>query len=112
MDVLQVEGVAGVVFGHDEHGFGLRAGALHRVLGSVGGELDELGVEVVEAAGEEVHVDGGHFVAGVADVHRAVKRRGVVFPFAAEPSFDFGLLRQDGALEGLQVGEAVFGHDG
>ena len=101
-----------MVFGHDEHGFGLRAGALHCVLGGMGGKLDKLRVEVVEAAREKVHVDGGHFVTGVADVDRAVKGRGVLFPFGAEPGFDLRLFGQDFALEGLKFAQICFGHHG
>ena len=93
INVLQVEGVAGMVFRHDQHRFGLRAGTLHRVERGMGGQLDEIRIQVVETAGEQIHVDGSHFVARVADVHRAVKRGLVLLPFAAEPRLYFGLVR-------------------
>ena len=59
----------------------------------MGGQLDEIRIQVVETAGEQVHVDGSHFVACVADVHRTVKRRLVLLPFAAKPRLYFGLVR-------------------
>ena len=89
---MQVKRIARMVFGHNQHRFCLRAGTLDRVLGGVCGQLEEIGVEVVEAAREQVHVDRGHFVAGIADIDGAVKRRLVFRPLPAEPCFDFGLI--------------------
>ena len=59
-------------------------------------------IEVVEAAGEEVHVYAGHFVARIADVHRAVKRRRVLFPLLSEPGFYLAVAADQCLLEGLQ----------
>ena len=112
INVLQVEGIAGMVFRHDQHRFGLRAGTLHRVERGMGRELDEIRIQVVKAARKQVHVDGSHFVARVADIHRAVKRGLVFLPFAAEPGFDFGLVGQNLPFECLQLRQVGRVHNG
>ena len=103
IDILQIKRVARVVFRNQQHGFGELAGAFHCVLRGNGGQRDEVRVQVVEAARKEVHVDAGHFVACVADIDRAVKRRRVFFPLAAEPGFDFAVLLQDNGFEFVEV---------
>ena len=92
-----------MVFRNQQHGFGELAGAFHCVLRGNGGQRDEVRVQVVEAAGKEIHVDAGHFVACVADIDRAVKRRRVFFPLAAEPGFYFAVLLQDNGFEFVEV---------
>ena len=60
------------------------------------------GVEVVEAAGKEVRVDGRQLEAAVAQVHRRVEGDRVFQPLGAEPVLDLGALLEHDALEILE----------
>src|SRR6185436_12845012 len=60
------------------------------------------GIEVVEAAGEQVRVHGCKFEAAVAQVDRGVDRRLVLEPLRAEPALDFRPLVEHLPLEFLQ----------
>ena len=101
-----------MVFGNQQHGFGELAGAFDCVLRGNSGQRDEVRVQVIEAAGKEVHVDTGHFVACVADIDRSVKRRCVFFPLTAEPGFDFAVLLQDNGFEFVEVMCVFWGNFG
>ena len=108
VNVLQIEGVAGVVFRHQQHRTGVVAGAIDGILRGDARQRDKVGIEIIKAAGKQVHIDRSHFVAGVADVHRAVKRRPVLLPFLAEPRFDAGLVLQQDLFEIFKAG-GIFG---
>ena len=97
-DVLQIEGIARVVFRNQQHAAGIRADFLdgdHRRLNA---QRDEIRIEIVEATGKEVHVDRCQLESGIPQIDRAVERRRVILPFSAQPAFDL--------WRGLQ--EAVF----
>ncbi len=93
--ILQIESIAGMVFRHNQHRFGLRAGTLHRILRRVCRQLDEIRVQIIKPAGKQVHINRCHFITGIADIHRAIKRRLVRAPLLAEPSLDFSLIKQN-----------------
>ncbi len=100
--VLQVVEVARVVLGDDQHAARVGADTLRGRHRRVHAKRQELRIEVVEAAGKEVGVDGCQLEAAVAQVHRRVERRSVLRPALAEPPLDFGALVQHYALELLE----------
>ena len=88
VDVLQVERVARVVLGHEQHAARVGAYALDRRLDRLHAQRQERRVQVVEAAREEVRVDRGELEAGVAQIHRRVERHRVLLPLRAQPALD------------------------
>ena len=101
-DVLQVERVAGVVLGDQQHAARVRADALDRRLHRLDAERQEGRVEVVEPAREEVGVDRRQLEAGIAQVDRGVERHFVLLPLRAQPALDVGHPVEDALLEVLQ----------
>ncbi len=99
VDVFEVEGVAGVVLGNHQQVLGLRADFLDGGHGGLHRQRHHLRGEIVEAAGIEIGVDRRELEAGVAQIDRAVERRGVLHPFEAEPALDGGLRLQDALFE-------------
>ena len=101
-DVLEVEGVARVVLGDEQDAAGVGADLLDGDHHGLHAERHEFRCEIVEAAGEQVRVDGGELEPRVAQVDRCVERRAVLLPLAAQPVLDRGLCFQDLAFEGEQ----------
>ena len=98
-DVLQVKRVARVVFRYQQHAARIGADFFdcrHRGLNA---QRIEFGIEVVEAAGIQVGVDGGQLEAAVAQIHRCIERRGVFLPLGAKPMLDLGHGLEDVALK-------------
>ncbi len=103
VNVLQVKRIARVVFGNNQYGFRRFTGALHRILRGNRRQRDKVGIQIIEAAGEQIHIDRRNFVAGIAYIDRTVKRRAVYAPLRAEPRLDFGVIGQDFCLKRLKL---------
>jgi len=90
---------------------------LDRAHGGMHAQGHEVGVEVVETAGEQVGVDRRQLEAGIAQVHGGVERRPLFLPLLAEPVLDGRLrihdalfqLQQRAGEGGGQMGYHVFG---
>ena len=100
--ILQVEGVARVVLRDQQQVLRIRADLLDRRHGGLHAQGLECRVQVVEATGEEIHVHRRQLETGIAQVHRAVDRRGVFLPLAAKPVFDRARSVEDALLQVLQ----------
>ena len=98
-DVLQVERVARVVLGHEQHAARVGTDALDRGLDRLHAQRQERRIEVVEAAGKEVGVDGRELEAGVAQVDRRVERHRVLLPLGAQPALDVRHPVEEALLE-------------
>ena len=57
------------------------------------------GIQVVEAAGEQVGVHRRELEAGIAQVHRRIERHRMFLPLRAQPALDFRHPFQDATLE-------------
>jgi hypothetical protein len=89
--VLQIEQVARVVLRNDQETPRVAAHIFSTaMLGRLHRQGQEIPVQVVEAAGEQVGVHRRQLEAGIAQVHRAVERRVVLHPLPAEPVLDVG----------------------
>ena len=97
--VLQVELVARVILGDQQQVAGIRADLFDRDHRCLYAEGQEGGVEVVEAAGEEVGVDRRQFEAGVAQVARRIEGRRVLLPLRAHPVLDLRAAVEEAALK-------------
>jgi len=91
-----------VVFGNEQHAPRIRAHAFDGRLHGLHAKRHERGVQVIEAAGEEVRVDRRELEAGVANVDRGVERNGMLLPVRPEPALDVGHAVEDAPLEVLQ----------
>jgi hypothetical protein len=87
-DVLQVMRIARVRFGNQQQVAGVRAIFVDRGHGRLHRQRQHLGCKIVKTTRKQVGIDRRQLVAGVAQVDRAVERRGVLLPFHAEPAFD------------------------
>ena len=97
--VLQVELVAGVVFGNQQHPPRVGADALDRRLRGLHAQRQEGLVEIVEAAGKQVEVHRRQLEAGIAQIGGAIERRMSLQPAAAKPLLDGGALVEKMALQ-------------
>ena len=101
-DVVQVERVARVILGNQQHAARVGAHALDGRLDRLHAQRQERRIEVVEAAGKEIGVDRRELEAGVAQIHRRVERDLVLLPLRAQPALDLGHALEDAPLEVLQ----------
>ena len=99
---LQVEHVAGVALGDQQHSRGGGAYPFHRGLHRLDAQGDEGGIEIVEARGKQIGVHRRQLEAGVAQVDRAIERRRGLQPLITKPSLDGRLARQQVLLNGEQ----------
>ncbi len=102
LDVLQVERVARVVLGHEQHAARIGTHALDRRLDRLHAERQERGIQVVEAAGKEVRVDRRELEPGVAQIDGRVERHRMLLPLRAHPALDVGHPVEEALLELLQ----------
>ena len=93
-DILQIEQVAGVVLGDNEDAVNRVRDALYGHLQGLDAERFKGRIEVVEAGRKQVGVNRRDLVAGVAQVHRGIKRGRRLAPGAAKPGLDIGLAFQ------------------
>jgi hypothetical protein len=98
-DARQVEGVARIVVGNHEQVARLGADLLDGRLRRLHRQGQHLRRQRVPAARKEIGVDRGKLEAGIADVHGAVERRGVLHPFETEPALDGRRGIQDSLFE-------------
>ena len=99
LDVLQVERVARVILGHEQHAARIGTDALDRRLDRLHAQRQERRIEVVEAAGKEIRVDRRELEAGVAQVDGRIERHRVLLPLRAYPALDIGHPVEDALLE-------------
>ena len=83
LDVLQVERVARVILGHEQHAARIGTHALDRRLDRLHAQRQERRIQVVEAAGKEIRVDRRELEAGVAQVDRRIERHRMLLPVRA-----------------------------
>ena len=95
--VLQVLRRGVVQFRHDQQVAGVRTILVDGGHGRLHGQGQHFRGQVVEAAREQVGIDRGQLVAGIAQVYRAIERRRVLLPLHAKP-----------ALNGRRRGQNLF----
>ena len=88
VDVLQIERVARVILGDEQHAARVGAHALDRGLDRLHAQRQEGGIQIVEAAREKVRVDRGELEAGVAEIDGRIERHRVLLPLRAQPPLD------------------------
>jgi hypothetical protein len=114
-DVHQVELVARVVLRHQQEVPRLGTDLLDGRHGGLHAQRQEGRVQVVEAAGEQVGIDGRQLETGIAQVDRGIKRRRVLQPLRAQPALDRGVVVEDAPFEveqrAGQCGSEVWNHE-
>ena len=102
LDVLQIERVARVVLGDEQHAARIGTHALDRRLDRLHAQRKERRIQVVEAAGKEIRVDRRELESGVAQVDGRIERHRVLLPLRAYPALDVGHPVEDALLQLLQ----------
>jgi hypothetical protein len=102
LDVLEVERIARVILGNEEHAARVGAHALDRCLDRLHAQRKKCRIQVVEAAGEEIRVDGRELESRVAQIDGRIERNRVLLPLRAYPALDIGHPLDDALLELLQ----------
>jgi len=92
---MQVKRVARVVLGNEQGAARLGADFLQGDHRGLHAQRQELGVEIVEAAGKQVGVHRGQLETAVAQIHRGIERGRMLRPLAAQPVLDDRLGAQD-----------------
>ena len=99
LHVAQVERVAGVTVRHQQQVARLGADLLDGSHRGLYGQRQHLRREVVEAVGEQVGRHRCQLEAGVAQVHRGIKRWRVLHPLQTKPALDGRHRLQDALLK-------------
>ena len=102
LDVLQIERVARVILGNEEHAARVGAHALDRRLDRLHAQRKERRIQVVEAAGEEIGIDRRELESRVAQIDGRIERHRVLLPLRAYPALDIGHPVENALLELLQ----------
>ena len=105
--VLQIELVARVVLRDEQHAARLRADLLDGALRGLHAQRQEIRIEVVEAAGEQIGIHRRQLETAVAQVDRGVERDGVFQPLRAEPALDVVLFAEEALLQTRAAGLSV-----
>ena len=88
LDVLQVERIARVILGHQQHAARIGTHALDGRLDRLHAQRQESGIQIVEPAGKKIGVDRRELEAGIAQVDRRIERHRMLLPVRAEPALD------------------------
>ena len=79
-----------MIFGDQQKPLFIRAHPLHRRHRRLNTKRHEFGIQIVEAAREQIGVDGCQLETGIAQIHRGIERRALGHPFGAEPALNAG----------------------
>ena len=97
-DILQIELIAGVIFGDQQRVARFGADFFHRRHRRLHAQRMKIRVQIIETAGIQIGVHRRQFETAVTQINRAVKRRRVLQPLAAQPMFN-----GDGFIEYLAL---------
>ena len=114
--IAQVKSVAGVVFRNQQQVAGFGANFFNGRHGRLNGQRQHFGRQVVPTTGVKVGVHRCKLEAGIANVHRRIKRRGVLHPLQPKPALNGGHGVQNALLQlvdrALHCGDQMGNHGG
>jgi hypothetical protein len=97
---LQIEQIARVILRYQQHPPRFGAYLLHRALHGLHTQRQEIGIEIIEATGKQIGVDGREFETAVAQIDRSIERHGMLQPLRAQPMLGG---RHGGQQSSLQI---------